>query len=203
MTETRLLIARHGETDYNKKGLLQGRGIDAPLNEQGRSQARCLAGYLVNYNTTGIAVSSLQRTWQTADPYRVQTQLELLKNRDLDEMDFGDFEGADQTVVAGELNRLQNTWKNGDTAVKIPGGESPKEVFKRANDAVRTIIKSYGGGTIVFVLHGRLIRILLSQWLGFGLQNMHKIKHQNCAVNHLVFSNNEFKPVYLNKISHL
>ncbi|MEX0646832.1 MAG: histidine phosphatase family protein [Balneolaceae bacterium] len=203
MSETRLFIVRHGETDFNKKGLLQGRGIDAPLNNRGRNQARSLAEYLVNYKTDGLAASSLQRTWQTAEPFRQQTDLDLIKNADLDEMDFGSFEGAAQKDIEDDLNEIQNAWQQGDVARRIPGGESPEEVFKRANENVMSLVESFKGNTVVFILHGRLIRILLSQWLGYGLQNMHKIQHQNCAVNHLTVRDNTFKSIYLNKISHL
>lgn len=203
MSETRLIIARHGETDFNKKGLLQGRGIDAPLNEFGHVQAQSLAGYLVRYDTAGLAASSLQRTWQTAEPYRQQTNLRLIKNEDLDEMDFGDYEGKAQADVADDLNKIHQSWQKGDVELTVPGGESPTEVFSRANEAVRKLVESHKGKTVVCILHGRLIRILLSQWLGLGLKNMHKIEHQNCAVNQLSIRNNEFKSIYLNKISHL
>lgn len=203
MSETRLIIARHGETDFNKKGLLQGRGIDAPLNEFGRAQARSLANYLLNYQPAGLVVSSLQRTWQTAEPYRERVQIELTKNKNLDEMDFGDYEGKAQTEVADDLQKIHQSWQKGDVQLSVPGGESPEEVFNRANGAVKKLVEMYKGKTVVCILHGRLIRILLSQWLGLGLKNMHKIKHQNCAVNQLSFQNNEFKSIYLNKISHL
>ncbi|MEX0856721.1 MAG: histidine phosphatase family protein [Balneolaceae bacterium] len=203
MSETRVFIVRHGETDFNKKGLLQGRGIDAPLNNRGRKQARSLAEYLVNYKADGLAASSLQRTWQTAEPFQRQTNLKLIKNKNLDEMDFGSFEGAAYKDVAEDLNDIQNAWQQGDVALRIPGGESPEEVFSRANESVRSLINSFNGHTLVCILHGRLIRILLSQWLGYGLQNMHKIQHQNCAVNHLTVRDNTFKSIYLNKISHL
>ena len=203
MSHIRLFIARHGETDYNRNGLLQGRGIDAPLNETGQSQARHLAEYLSGYESTSILSSSLRRAWQTASFYEEKTDLILQKNRDLDEMDFGDFEGISMKEISKELDDLQNGWKKGDISLRVPGGESPKEVFERADYATRSYINEAESQTVMLFVHGRLIRILLSEWLGYGLKNMHKIAHQNGAVNQLVMKNGRFEPVYLNKTEHL
>lgn len=203
MSSVRLFIARHGETDYNRRGLLQGRGINAPLNSTGRQQAVLLADYLTDYPSEVLVSSNLLRTWQTAEPYQKRTKLELMKNADLDEMDFGDLEGASYQDVSSELQELQDAWKNGNLSQRIPGGESPEDVFERANQAVFSLMKEAGSGTMVLILHGRLIRVLLSEWLGFGLVNMDKIEHHNAGVNHIVYKNGTFEPVYLNKISHL
>lgn len=203
MSRIRLLIARHGETDYNRKGLLQGRGIDAPLNETGKEQAIRLSGYLKSYKTEELYSSNLKRTWQTAKPYCEYLDIPTIREENLDEMDFGDFEGLSFGEIANEISDLQKAWKSGDTSVRIPGGESPDEVFDRANDSVQSIINSFAGTTLTLILHGRLIRVLLSEWLGYGLQNMHKIEHQNGAVNQLVYTDNSFTSVYLNKTEHL
>lgn len=202
MSEKRLLIARHGETDYNRRGLLQGRGIDAPLNETGWTQAGKLAEYLGNYNAGTILSSSLQRTWQTAEPYGQKLRIDTRREKGLDEMDFGIFEGQPYAEASEELNQLKESWQAGDTTRVIPGGESPRDVFDRANDVVQPLIDSIKAEVLVLVLHGRLIRILLSEWLGYGLENMHLIEHQNGAVYQLVY-NGDFNPVYLNKTDHL
>lgn len=203
MSQIHVFVARHGETEFNRKGKLQGRGIDAPLNDAGRSQAQRLANYLTNYEATSIISSSLTRAWQTASFYEEKTDLTIQRNKDLDEMDFGDFEGVNMMEIAGELDDLQNEWKSGDISLKIPGGESPKEVFGRADAAARSYINGADSQTIMLFIHGRLIRVLLSEWLGYGLKNMHKVEHRNGAVNHLILKNGSFEPVYLNKTDHL
>jgi len=202
MSEIRLFIARHGETDFNKKGLLQGRGIDAPLNETGQKQARAISEYLKQYNASYLVSSSLKRSWQTALPVEERTELETLKIEDLDEMHFGKFEGVPYNEASAELNELHNAWVSGNVLKPIPQGESPKEVYDRANAAVEQLIEKYRDGVMILILHGRLIRILLSSWLGYGLNNMHKIEHQNGALYQIVY-NGSFKPVYLNKTDHL
>ena len=203
MSKTRFFIARHGETEFNRKGMLQGRGINAPLNNTGKEQAMHLSVYLQNYEADCLASSSLIRAEETASYYSTESGLLIAKNADLDEMDFGDFEGMPFSDVLDEIKELDSAWRNGELNVKVPGGESPAEVFERADTAVREYLRSHYGETIVLIIHGRLIRILLSVWLGHGLQNMHLIEHTNGAVNQLIHDDGVFKPVYLNKTEHL
>ena len=203
MSNIRLFIARHGETDYNIKGLLQGRGINAPLNEIGRNQAGLLAGYLKNYPSDKLISSSLKRSYQTAQFVQKENGLEIEQNPELDEMHFGEFEGKPFREIDREIKELDAAWRSGNVSQKIPGGESPQETFDRANRAVRSYIDKIKQGTLTFVIHGRLIRILLSEWLGYGLKNMHLIEHNNGGVNKLVYDNGNFEPVYLNKTDHL
>lgn len=203
MSKIRLFIARHGETDYNIKGLLQGRGINAPLNDAGRNQAELLAGYLGNYKSDLLISSTLTRSWQTAEYLKRNNGLEIERNIDLDEMHFGKFEGLPYSEIVKEINQVDEEWRQGNVSFKIPGGESPEEVFERADRAIQKYINSLKTGTMSIVIHGRLIRILLSEWLGFGLKNMHLIEHNNGAVNQLSYENGKFEPIYLNKTDHL
>ena len=202
MSNIRLFIARHGETEYNRKGLLQGRGIDAPLNETGLRQAEAISNYLIQYTPNRLVSSSMQRAWQTAEPIEKKAGLTIMKNGDLDEMDFGKFEGKPYLDASEELQDLQKSWMSGDVTRQIPNGESPRDVFDRANGAVQDLLMNSDDGVMVMVLHGRLIRILLSEWLGFGLANMHKVEHQNGALYQLIY-NGKFESVYLNKTDHL
>jgi broad specificity phosphatase PhoE len=203
MSEFRFLIARHGETEYNKNGLMQGRGIDAPLNEKGIQQAKKLASYLQMYETTLLVSSSKKRAIETAGYYSENSGLPLIKSPALDEMDFGDFEGRSYEDVITELAAIDQAWRRGEIETKIPGGESPLDVYNRANEEISAIINKQGKGIITIVIHGRLMRILFAEWLGYGIKNMHLIQHENGAVNQFVYKNGVFNPVYLNKTTHL
>jgi broad specificity phosphatase PhoE len=203
MSEIRFLIARHGETDYNKNGLMQGRGIDAPLNVMGVEQAKKLARYLQIYETDLLVSSNLKRAIETAGYYSANTGLPLKKSPALDEMDFGEFEGRSYDDVISELSSIDQAWRKGDIHIRIPGGESPLDVYHRASDEISDIINIQGKGMITLVIHGRLMRILFAKWLGYGIKNMHLIQHENGAVNHFVYNSGVFESVYLNKTSHL
>ncbi|MEX0769721.1 MAG: histidine phosphatase family protein [Balneolaceae bacterium] len=203
MDRTRLFVIRHGETDYNLHGRLQGRSIDAPLNLTGQKQAEAVGRYLSDYKIDKIVTSGLLRSQQTAEPIQKKFKLDLCIEPDLDEMDFGNFEGQEYRSVRDQIKEVQMRWQSGDFDYPIPGGESPMQVFTRANRAARKLLAPPQGETVVFVLHGRLIRILLSNWMGLGLNNMQKIEHTNGSINQITWDGASFDPVYLNKIDHL
>lgn len=196
-------LARHGQTDYNKERRMQGRGIDSPLNSLGWQQAEAIASYLSDKNVTQIISSSLTRAIESATPMANQSSLTVKSFADLDEMDFGELEGKLIFEVKEELQYLQEQWSSSDVLVKCPGGENPVQVFERANKAIQEILNESEHEVILFVLHGRLLRILLSNWLGMGLKNMHKIDHENGAINHLEWESGTFKVSELNKTDHL
>jgi len=203
MNQTKLLIARHGETEYNSRGLLQGRGIDAPLNEKGRRQAELLAGYLNSFHADMIFTSSMKRSIETAKPFLKNNDISHYSDSNLDEMNFGKLEGKKINEIKNQLDEIHDRWAGGDIDYKIDGGESPDEVLKRASGYLLPVIRKNINKTMVLILHGRLIRILLSSWLGMGLSRMHEIEHENGAVNYLKFKDGNFETVYLNKTSHL
>ena len=203
MSITRLFLIRHGETDFNKKQMMQGRGIDAPLNEVGKKQAICVASALESERAGQVVASSMMRSIQTAQPLAISQSLPIQSYEELDEMDFGDLEGKKSEDIKDELDRIHGEWSSGNVSMQIPGGESPVEVYDRANGRIETLVQGYNSGTVIMVLHGRLIRILLSEWLGYGLKNMHRIEHKNGAINYVEKNRVSFKPIYLNRIDHL
>jgi broad specificity phosphatase PhoE len=204
MNAKTLFFARHGETDYNKNKLLQGRGINASLNQNGLIQAELLAGYLSRYPLECIISSSLKRSYETAELLANRINIDILQKSDLDEMDFGDFEGATFSEVGKELKYFQREWANGKTDLKLPGGESPRDVYLRVSSCINSIINENGQTYYAFIVHGRLIRIILSEWLGYGLNNMQRINHSNGGVNKLVTNGSKYICVsYLNKTDHL
>lgn len=203
MYKIRVFIIRHGETDYNYQGRLQGRGIDAPLNKTGEKQAEAVGKYLREYKVDKVVSSSLLRTRQTAAPIHKYFNLDLHADPDLDEMDFGKFEGQDYHTVKDQISDVQRQWESGDINIPVPGGESPSQVLERATRATNNLLSSQEGETIVFVVHGRLIRILLSSWMGIGLNNMQQVEHRNGSINQFTWDGTRFDPVYLNKTDHL
>lgn len=203
MSVTNLYLARHGETEYNRCNQIQGRGIDASLNDTGIQQAEAIARHLQDVTIQQIVSSSLKRSRQTAELIAKQQRLDVVSYRDLDEMDFGILEGKPISEIESELKHLHERWRSGDINFSLAQGESPAAVFKRANDKARMILEENKQQNMLFVLHGRLLRILLSEWLGHGLHNMHKIPHSNGALYHLQWTDFRFKSLYVNKTDHL
>ncbi|MFU8812046.1 MAG: histidine phosphatase family protein [Balneolaceae bacterium] len=203
MPITDVVLARHGETDYNLKKRLQGRGIDAPLNERGRQQSLRLSKRLQPSTGTVLTTSSLRRARETAEPMTAQYGVEASAYKELDEMDFGIYEGAQMTDIKSELEELHQAWKNGQTSLRVEGGESPEEVFERSNHRIRSLLEQNLTDRHFFILHGRLLRILLSAWLGYGLHQMHRIEHSNGAYYRLQFDGEQFIPKELHVTDHL
>lgn len=203
MSRSRLLIVRHGETEYNRNGQMQGRGLDAPLNETGHQQAQAVAEYLTSYHVDRVISSSMLRARQSAAHIAERLDKEAIAYEELDEMDFGNWEGRPVDEIAGEMGETFRRWKEGETDHQIPGGESPKDVLERADSRIRQCLKDFPGEDLVIVVHGRLIRILISHWTDIGLPNMEQITHTNCGVNQLFWDGDTFDVVYLNKTDHL
>ncbi len=203
MSNQRLFIIRHGETDFNRKDMMQGRGINAPLNERGKKQSQQLTTALKNESADQVIASSMLRSIQTAQTLAISQSLPIQSYEELDEMNFGKLEGKKSAVIGDELNRIHNEWAAGNVSLPMPGGESPLEVFERANGKLQDLLVGPRSKTLFIVLHGRLIRILLSEWLGYGLKNMHKIDHHNGSIYHVRKNGASYEEVYLNKIDHL
>ncbi len=203
MSVTDIYIARHGETEYNRQGKMQGRGIDIPLNRTGRLQARAISEVLQDKSLDYIFSSSLMRSVETAEIIAWTLRMKYRSYPELDEMDFGRFEGKPSNEIEKDLDKVHQTWQNGDTDYVIEGGESPSMVLDRVMSRMDNILEEHAGSTILFILHGRLIRILLSNWLGYPLSDMHRIEHSNGALYHLKKNDDSFEVGYLHKTDHL
>ena len=198
-----LFFIRHGETDNNKAHIIQGRSIDASINELGKLQAHAICDALSSYEVHKIVASGLRRTHETVQPLAAQRGLEIHKYTELDEIDFGILEGKVFTDIKEQINDINEKWKNGNVDYAPENGESPQQTYNRANGKIQEILETSEEESIVFMIHGRLTRILLSEWLGYGLKNMHKIEHQNGAINHLTWYKGKFESIELNKTNHL
>lgn len=198
-----IYVVRHGQTEYNKKGLVQGRRIDAPLDETGKKQALELAQWFSDKHLDAIHCSSLQRTYQTALPTANMHGLSISAHKELDEMDYGDLEGSTTLNPNADFYRLRSVWEKGDISHPAPNGESPFDVLNRAQSKCTEIIQNSGKDAILFMIHGRLIRILIAHWLGLGLEKMHLITHSNAGINVLSCSDNLFQAELLNYTQHL
>ena len=198
-----IYIIRHGETDNNKVYRFQGRGIDASINEKGREQAEAIASALEEVPIQKVVTSSLRRTLETAKPLIDQKEVPVESYADLDEMGFGEYEGAYIHEIMDVIEELQTRWGAGETDFAIKGGESPQQVFDRAGSKLVEVLENSDEEYIAFYVHGRLIRILLSGLLGMGLESMQDIKHKNGSINHLTWDGENFEAVELNMTEHL
>ena len=205
-TETSLYFVRHGETEYNRRGIVQGGGIDSTLNETGREQARVLASRFQDTRFDAVYSSTLRRAKQTADI--LATPHEPIRRTyldDLQEMSWGIYEGAGPSSDRDDaLGEIKKQWRKGLFDQTVEGGESILDVQERALRAVDHLVSEESGGTVLVVTHGRYLRVLLASVLdGYGLEQMHELGHSNTCVNRLVHAGDSFRAELLNCTAHL
>lgn len=206
MQTTTFYFVRHGETEYNRRGIVQGRGIDARLNATGRKQAVAVAHRLADVSFNAIYTSPLRRAVETMEAIAMMhADVPVYQVADLEEMAWGIYEGEPHTprlqqVFAGYRAR----WRQGEFHLPVEGGESIRDVQVRAERAVATMLDRHAGQTVLVVTHGRFLRVLLSTVLEeYGLERMEEIEHTNTGVNTLCCREGCFEAVRLNCVAHL
>lgn len=197
-----IYILRHGQTDFNKEGKVQGRGVDASLNEVGRSQARKAGAVLNNVPFDSIYSSYLKRTQETLREF-IQEQRDIIALDGFDEISWGNQEGKAASMDAKNLYADTVTgWRNGNLSLAVGGGESPLQVMQRQKAAMDVVLSSNSERSLI-CMHGRAIRILLCWMLNYPLNFMDGFPHDNCAFYALEYRTGSFVVREFNQTGHL
>lgn len=179
MTLKRLVLWRHGETDYNVALRMQGH-LDSQLTATGLGQARRAARSLAQLNPEVLMTSDLSRAGDTAAVLAAETGMALRTDKRLRETHLGKWQGLTQTEVEALYPGGIQTWR-GNPECAPPGGETRVEVAERAADVVAEL-DAAGPGSAVLCTHGGLIAGLtplllgmpVSVWSVFGgISNCH------------------------------
>jgi ribonuclease H / adenosylcobalamin/alpha-ribazole phosphatase len=171
---TRLLMLRHGQTDFSAQGRYSGRA-DLPLTELGERQAAAAAIRLASTGDVAAVVSSpMLRAKQTAQPVAGALGLPLRVHDGLTEADFGTWEGLTFAEANARDPELHTRWLT-DTSVAPPGGESMDAVHRRARRVRDQLIAEHGGATVVVVSHVTPIKSLLRMALDAGPSLLHRL----------------------------
>ncbi len=166
---TEIILARHGETEWNAAEVFRGR-IDIELNESGMKQAELVAEYLSRIKIDAIYSSPLKRALKTAEMIARYHKLGVEIAPGLIDFDYGNWQGLAHEQVKTRYKGLYAEWTNHPDKVKIPSGESLEGVRKRAVGVVSNVIAKYKG-TVVLVSHRVVNKVLISALL--GLDNSH------------------------------
>jgi probable phosphoglycerate mutase len=149
---TTILLARHGETDWNVERRVQGHS-DTPLNETGRAQARALADALAREPIEAVYSSDLLRAHETARIVAEGRGLEVTAIRDLRERHFGTWEGlTDDEIFARYPEASTGSWGDGETR---------EEMATRIFEALQRIAETHPDGHVLVVSHGGPLRAVL------------------------------------------
>ena len=153
---TRILLARHGETDWNRIGRWQGHA-DLPLNDAGRGQAVELAEGLAGDGIAAIYTSDLMRASQTARVVADRLGLAVIEDAGLREIDVGSWSGFTRAEVERRFPEGYARWLDGEIG---HDGETREELTERVVGAVERIAAAHPDDTILVVTHGGAIRAL-------------------------------------------
>lgn len=198
-----LYIVRHGETQFNRDGKVQGRGIDAPLNETGRQQAGAFFNHYKNEGFDKVYVSSLQRTYQSVESF-IKLDIPHERLEGLDEISWGIKEGlAFEAKSHNHYLKTLEDWKRGELDSRIEGGESPLEVMARQRKSMEYILSKTDEQKVLICMHGRAIRILVCWMLGYPLHLMESFGHSNLGLYIFNYSETNISLVTANEVSHL
>jgi len=193
---------RHGETDYNRNGIVQGRGVNSILNEIGRKQAQAFYEHFKHLKFDAVFASTLQRTHQTLHPF-VENGHQLIIHEELDEINWGIHEGKiTDRDMQNDYHRIIKQWRAGVLDEKIPGGESPAELQKRQLQFINEVLPNYSG-TLLICSHGRAIRSMLCTMLGKSLAEMDTFPHTNLSLYKLTQDEKGFNMEWFNYTQHL
>lgn len=168
MTLRRVVLWRHGETDYNASGRMQGH-LDSLLTETGWNQARFAAPILVGFEPEVVVSSDLRRARDTATVFTQATGLPLRVDQRLRETHLGKWQGLTTAEVAAEWPDGLVNWQV-DARYSPPGGESRVEVAARATRVVEELDAEFDG-TVLLATHGGLITGLTASLLGLPLES--------------------------------
>ena len=175
-----IYLIRHGETDWNRRGLYQGT-TDVPLNDLGQQQARDLAGTLAGIRFDAAYTSPLRRARETADAVLAGRGLVPTVLPELREFSYGLWQGRG-SVPRGRCNAgLEWRWRHSPWSVRFPGGETLEEVRLRAAPVLEGIIAAHPAETVLVSGHGHLNRVLLIHLLGWPRDRFWQIGQHNAA----------------------
>lgn len=202
---TRVILTRHGETEWNLEGRVQG-VMDSPLTEKGIRQAQTLANRLQDEGISVIYSSNLPRAIATADEIRKFLNLsEVVVSPVIRELSFGEWEGRQWKDLRQDYPELFKIWEQSPDQVQIPGGESMQHVTERAWGFFSGLADKHPGETLCIVTHGMTLQLLVKKALGIAIEDWTNVPWQyNTAVNILDLTpEGEVIPVLIADHKHL
>ena len=200
----RILLARHGETPWNAEGRYQGQEA-IPLSPVGENQARLLGERLRDVRIDKAVSSPLTRAYQTAQFALGEVRAPMLTTEmGFMEIAHGTWEGLLASEIAARDPDRLRAWRDAPDTVQMPGGESLKQVFRRAWEALQWSTEGLGGNdTLLVVAHDAVNRVLLCHVLGIPMSRLWTFRQAPTTLNLLEGESlDSLEVVRLNDCSH-
>jgi broad specificity phosphatase PhoE len=198
---TEIILARHGETEWNVAEMFRGRA-DIELNETGRQQAELLAEHLSEPKIEAVYSSPLKRALDTAEAIARRHQLKVETSPGLIDCDFGQWQSLPLKEVKDRYKELYRQWAESPHLVKIPGGESLDGVRERALKVVNEIVARHQE-RVVLVSHRVVNKVLICALLGLDNSHFWNIRLDTCGTTTFSRQDGRFVLIKHNDTSYL
>ncbi|MBA1337105.1 MAG: Phosphoglycerate mutase [Firmicutes bacterium] len=199
---TRIILVRHGETQWNLEAKTQG-SQDTLLTEKGVFQAKRIAEKLADERVQCIYTSDLKRAYHTAQAIADKLGIGLGVLPALREMNFGCWEGKNIECIKREYADIYRLWVSNPPETCIPDGETLIDVQQRALRETKKLAGESKGHNLVLVSHGITIKVLILGLLGIDLAFLRKLRIDNGSISIIDIKDEGNVLVTLNDTCHL
>lgn len=199
---TRLYLIRHGQSEWNKLGKVQGQ-VNTSLTNLGKIQAKAMGHKLTHEDIDVIYTSDLDRAFGTAKIIGEVINKPIISNKSLREIKFGPWEGLTGEELRSNYKEEHDIWLKNPENLKLKDAETLEEVKDRVMDWIQPVLNERRGQNIVIVSHSATLKILLLSLLDISLYNYKNFSLSNVGLNIIESRDYNNVLVKLNDISHL
>ena len=198
----RLILVRHGETDWNQQNRVQGRR-DIELNALGRRQAEAVAQALKAEHVEAIYSSPLKRALETARAVERFHRAEVVPLDDLKELDVGELDGLTFTEMRERHGEFLKLWREDIAGQIFPGGSCMRDLQNTACASIERIAARHPQGRVVVVSHNFVILSIICRLMEIDLRHMRRLRMQVAGITTLDLDGGATRLVTFNEICHL
>jgi probable phosphoglycerate mutase len=202
METTRIFLVRHGETDWNATGRIQGHN-DTPLNAAGRQQAQRTAQRLAREPITAVYSSDLARAFETATIIGAPLGLTVVASPRLRERQYGLWEGLTAAEIQARYPEQFAIWRARTVDFAPPQGETRSALLARALAELQAIARRHVRDMVVVVTHGGLCYALIHHLLGSVDGDQREFTFGNASIHTLEVTGDRWAVISMNETAHL
>ena len=197
----KLILARHGETEWNVGKVFRGRA-DVNLNEVGIKQAELLGKHLCHLGLEAIYSSPVKRALDTANIVARCMEVAVCISEGLTDFDFGEWQSLSEQEVKRLYPDILNEWQSSPHKVRMPGGENLDDVTKRTAEVVDEVLSRHHGN-VLLVSHRVVLKVLICSLLGLDNSHFWNISQDVCGLTIFDYVDGRFVLTRHNDTSHL
>lgn len=202
MNRMQIIIVRHGETEWNIRGIRQGH-LDSRLTGKGLAQAKALGQRLAREKFTALYSSDLGRTVETAREITNVTGHEIVTDWRLRERHLGIFQGLNGDEIGAKYPEERRLMRAHGPGYVIPGGESMVQQVERNMACLNELAAKHRGEQIVVVTHGGVVSGFFRHTLEISLEAPRRFEFVNAGLNVFIHEEGNWLLLTWGDVSHL